>query len=69
MNIDFKYSVELCKEFTPFLLVLQIDFASRDCQNAFFDNMERTGQINPTERPDDMGNFAHPTGPPMPFDR
>jgi hypothetical protein len=32
---------------------LQIDFASRDCQTLFFDNMERTGQIHPTNRPDD----------------
>jgi len=33
--------------------VFQIDFASRDCQNLFFENMERTGQLRPGDRADD----------------
>ena len=36
----------------------QIDFASRDCQTLFFENMERTGQLRPGERPDERrGRF------------
>ena len=32
---------------------LQIDFASRDCQTAFFQKMEETNQLRPGERPDE----------------
>ena len=40
------------------LLKFQIDFASRDCQTAFFEKMGRTGQLRPGERPDErMGRL------------
>ena len=34
------------------MFVFQIDFASRDCQEAFFIKMEQSGQLRPGERPD-----------------
>ncbi|BFZ23307.1 hypothetical protein BsWGS_26345 [Bradybaena similaris] len=37
---------------------LQIDFASRECQNDFFNRMERTNQLRANERPDDS-NRVH----------
>lgn len=33
----------------------QIDFASTLCMNAVMDNMERTNQLAPEERPDQKG--------------
>ncbi|XP_036369681.1 msx2-interacting protein isoform X4 [Octopus sinensis] len=43
---------------------IQIDFASRDCQTAFFEKMERTGQLQPGERPDERGGrlYRHNRG-------
>ena len=34
-------------------ILLQIDFASRDCQTGFFEKMERSGQLRPGDRPDE----------------
>ncbi|KAK6176222.1 hypothetical protein SNE40_014546 [Patella caerulea] len=34
---------------------IQIDFASRECQNKFFDKMESSGQLRAGERPDERG--------------
>lgn len=38
------------------LCVLQIDFASRDCQIAFFESMEMTGQLRPGDRPEEISS-------------
>lgn len=35
-----------------YTLCLQIDYASRDCQESFFKKMELSGQLQPGERPD-----------------
>lgn len=32
---------------------IQVDFASRDCQNLFLDAMEQSGQLRPGDRPED----------------
>ncbi len=45
--------------FVPF----KIDFASRDCQTAFFEKMEKTGQLQKGERPDERaGRFLRTPG-------
>ena len=35
-------------------LFVQIDFASRDCQIAFFESMEMAGQLRPGDRPEEI---------------
>ena len=35
-------------------LSVQIDFASRDCQIAFFESMEMAGQLRPGDRPEEI---------------
>ncbi|KAI0215300.1 hypothetical protein LSAT2_032681 [Lamellibrachia satsuma] len=35
---------------------IQIDFASRDCQIAFFESMEMTGQLRPGDRPEEISS-------------
>jgi len=37
-------------------VVFQIDFASRDCQIAFFESMEMTGQLRPGDRPEEISS-------------
>ena len=36
--------------------MFQIDFASRDCQIAFFESMEMTGQLRPGDRPEEISS-------------
>lgn len=52
------------KKFHFNFFLSQIDFASRDCQTAFFEKMERTGQLQPGERPDERGGrlYRHNRG-------
>ena len=38
------------------LILLQIDFASRDCQVAFLESMKDSGQLNRADRADDIVN-------------
>ncbi|OWF34645.1 protein split ends-like [Mizuhopecten yessoensis] len=38
---------------------IMTDFASRDCQNRFFEKMEKSGQLQPGQRPDERRGWIN----------